>query len=182
LAVVGLKLLRALVASDTMNPNEAMTHIFTFGKVLDSLGPLDMNFMARMTDLCSQKWFFGGISTETAVKTLLNEPRGAFLVRFCNHPNLPGYFVISKVTRANKVIHIRIKHFPGGSFCIEGTDQEFVSLQSLVQTSQYLHLEPDKAANNSKFWHIFSRGSQNQPVVGYANPDEPYAMELGADD
>jgi hypothetical protein len=47
-----------------------------------TLGPLDNTFMARMTDLCSQKWFFGGISTETAVKTLLNEPRGAFLVRF----------------------------------------------------------------------------------------------------
>ena len=82
LAVIGIRLLRALVASDTMNPSEAMVHIFTFGKVLDSLGPLDPNFMARTTDLCSQKWFFGGISTDVAVKTLLNEPRGAFLVRF----------------------------------------------------------------------------------------------------
>ncbi len=49
----------------------------------------------------------------------LNEPRGAFLVRFCSHPNLPGYYVLSKVTRNGKVIHIRIKHFPGNGveFC-----------------------------------------------------------------
>jgi hypothetical protein len=33
LAVIGIRLLRALVASDTMNPSEAMVHIFTFGKV-----------------------------------------------------------------------------------------------------------------------------------------------------
>ncbi len=181
LAVIGIRLLRALVASDTMNPSEAMVHIFTFGKVLDSMGPLDVNFMARMTDLCSQKWFFGGISTEVAVKTLLNEPRGAFLVRFCNHPNLPGYYVISKVTRAGKVIHIRIKHAPGSTFCVEGTDQEYASLQQLVQTSQYLHLETDKAANGSKFWAIFTRTAHNQQVAGYANPDEPYAMELVGD-
>lgn len=180
LPLTGLKLLRALMASETMNPHEAMVHIFTFGKVLDSLGPLDATFMHRMLELCSQKWFFGGISTEAAVKTLLNEPRGAFLVRFCNHPNLPGYFVISKVTRTGKVIHIRIKHFPGAGFSIEGTDQEFSTLRSLVETSQYLHLEPEKAANHSKFWHIVSQASQNQPVVGYLNfgPDEPYAMDL----
>ena len=186
LAIIGLKLLRALVASDpgssSNSAKESMVHIFTFGKVLDSLGPLDGNFMARMTDICSQKYFFGGISTEQAVATLVNEPRGAFLVRFCNHPNLSGYFVLSKVTRQGKVIHIRIKHRPGSTFCIEGTDQEFPSLQQLVQTSQYLHLEPEKAASNSKFWHIFSQGTQNQPVVGYVNPDEPYAMEIGQDD
>lgn len=182
LAMLGLRLLRALLASETSNPKEAMVHIFNFGKVLDSMGPLDGSFMGRMVDLCSQKWFFGGISTEQAVATLLNEPRGAFLVRFCNHPNLSGYYVVSKVTRQGKVIHIRIKHRPGTSFCIEGTDQEFVSLQQLIATSQYLHLELDKAANNSRFWHIVSSGSQNQAVVGYANPDEPYAMELGGED
>jgi hypothetical protein len=124
--------------------------------------------------------------------------RKAILLTLCdsNHPNLLGYFVISKVTRAGKVIHIRIKHFPGGTFCVEGTDQEYGTLQQLVQTSQYLHLEMDKvkmfglpllslligqkqkAANNSKFWSIFTRTAQNQQVVGYANPDEPYMMEL----
>lgn len=36
LAVIGIRLLRALVASDTMNPSEAMVHIFTFGKVIDA--------------------------------------------------------------------------------------------------------------------------------------------------
>jgi hypothetical protein len=61
---------------------------------------------------------------------------------------LLGYFVISKVTRAGKVIHIRIKHFPGGTFCVEGTDQEYATLQQLVQTSQYLHLEMDKVKND----------------------------------
>ena len=196
LSVIGLKLLRALLASDPAsgngsssspssaggNPKEAMVHIFTFGKVLDSLGPLDGNFMGRMTDICSQKYFFGGISTEQAVSTLLTEPRGAFLVRFCNHPNLSGYFVLSKVTRQGKVIHIRIKHRSGGPFCIEGTDQEFPSLQQLVQTSQYLHLEPEKAASNSKFAAVFT-SSTNQPFLGYVNADElPYAMELGGDD
>ena len=65
-----LQLLRALMASETMNPMEAMVHVASFGKVLDCLGPLDPDFMARIVQVCSQKWFFGGLTTEGAVKTL----------------------------------------------------------------------------------------------------------------
>jgi hypothetical protein len=143
-------------------------------------------------------------------------------VRFCSHPNLPGYYVLSKVTRNGKVIHIRIKHHPGewlllllllllllivlsvcavvvvvvdfcvsfktigGTFSIEGTDQEYPSLQSLIAQSQYLHLEPEKAANHSKFYYIFQQGQSHTVVQGYQNGINYDAydqnMDLGLDD
>lgn len=109
------------------------------------------------------------------------------LTRFkSNHPNLLGYFVISKVTRAGKVIHIRIKHFPGGTFCVEGTDQEFATLQQLVQTSQYLHLEMDKVSFLIIFLLLlvlicfFSQGRQQLEVLVdfHANSPEPASCGL----
>ncbi len=52
------QLLRALMASETMNPQEAMVHIATFGKVLDCLGPLDANFMPRIGDVYDVLCFY----------------------------------------------------------------------------------------------------------------------------
>lgn len=107
-------------------------------------------------------------------------------MRFCTHPNLPGYYVLSKVTRNGKVIHIRIKHHPGSTFSIEGTDQEYPTLQTLIAQSQYLHLEPDKAANHSKFFYIFQQG-QHSVTQGYQNGGINFDaydqnMDLGLDD
>jgi hypothetical protein len=61
---------------------------------------------------------------------------GFFLCSFFNRFFLPWFPPRSKVTRAGKVIHIRIKHAVGTPFQIEGTDQTFPTLIALVNTSQ----------------------------------------------
>lgn len=185
-ALVGLRMLRALMASETLKVKESKVDICTFGKVLDCLGPIQHSgaaFFDQMARICCQPWFFGDITTQNAVKTLLNEERGSFLVRFCNHPNVTGYFfVVSKVTRTGKVIHIRISHRQGGAYAVEGTNQEFNTLQQLLGNSQHLHLDAAKAAKGSQFFRIFN-SEDSHTVEGYkkfgeSTGDYDKAMDL----
>ena len=68
----------------------------------------------------------------------------------------------------------------------EGTDQEYPTLHALIAQSQYLHLEPDKAANFSKFFYIFQQGQSHSVSQGYQNGINFDAydqnMDLGMDD
>lgn len=63
------------------------------------------------------------LPTPEATSLLLPSDTGTYLVRFCNTPNLPGFYVLSVVTTNNQdkkvVAHIRIKHTPGGTFSLE---------------------------------------------------------------
>ena len=71
----------------------------------------------------SQSWFFGMLPTPEATSLLLPSETGTYLVRFCNTPNLPGFYVLSVVTTNNQnnkvVAHIRIKHSPKSGFSLE---------------------------------------------------------------
>ena len=60
-----------------------------------------------MSDVCSQPWFFGDLTTKDAVNLLINQKKDTFMVRFGNSLDFPGYFVVSKVSKTGKILHIR---------------------------------------------------------------------------
>jgi hypothetical protein len=96
-----------------------------FGKCLQLVGPIETDpfaFFFRLQKLYASNWFYGGIRTSDATSLLLTKPPGTFLVRFCNSPGFPGFFVLSVVTVQGDVqvaAHVRIKHAAGGSFSLE---------------------------------------------------------------
>ncbi len=96
-----------------------------FGKCLQWVGPVETDpfaFFFRLQRLYAAKWFYGGIRTADATSLLLTKPPGTFLVRFCNSPGFPGFFVLSVVTVQADVqvaAHVRIKHAAGGKFSLE---------------------------------------------------------------
>eukprot|EP01091_Cochliopodium_minus_P011341 TRINITY_DN3184_c0_g1_i1.p1 TRINITY_DN3184_c0_g1~~TRINITY_DN3184_c0_g1_i1.p1 ORF type:complete len:556 (+),score=146.55 TRINITY_DN3184_c0_g1_i1:2-1669(+) len=143
-ASVSLINFRILQILFTTSPDEKFSdtvHIETFGKVLDCLGPLDDEaavFLNRTRDVCSNKWFFGESSTQDTVSLLQkSDKKGAYIVRFGNQPNYKGYFVISKINSKNNIVHIRVKHNPGGKFSIDqsSSNKSFNSLTQLIEDS-----------------------------------------------
>lgn len=131
-----LRLLKLLFVDDASPDNEVNCEFF--GQCLQWLGPIEATdpyaFFFRVQKLYSKSWFFGGIRTQDAASLLLTKPPGTFLVRFCNNPDYPGFFVLSVVTVSGSgtvVAHVRIRHSPGGPF----------SLEKIANTGSYATLE-----------------------------------------
>ena len=125
-------------------------------------------FEKKIREICCQPWFFGDLSTKDAVNLLLKQKKDTFMVRFGNNPQFPGYFVVSKVSKSGKVIHIRIKHQAGSGFAVEGTRTEYITLPDLIEKAKdALHLSNEsKPCAGSKFMYLFNPEDQHQ-VVGY---------------
>ena len=135
-----LRLLKLLFVDDA-SPECAVNCEF-FGNCLQWVGPIEADnpyaFFFRVQKLYTKSWFFGGIKTQDATSLLLTKPPGTYLVRFCNNPAYPGYFVLSVVTVSGSgtvVAHVRIRHRPGEQFSLEkiGGVGAFDSLEGLIE-------------------------------------------------
>ena len=107
----------------------------------------------------AQPWFFGFLPTPEATSLLLPSETGTYLVRYCNTPNLPGFYVLSVVTTNNQekkvVAHIRVKHFPGATFSLEKLPgPEYRTLLELIEDcSKKLRLR--KACPGRKYEYTY---------------------------
>jgi len=137
------KCLKALFSrhSDKQTETELFkVNIEHFGRELLWFGPLEIsednkpnNFLVNVRTLLGEKWFFGDITTQKSVDELRGKPGGTFLVRFSGSES--GYYTLSQVTEARKVLHQRIKHNIGGPYLFEGSSYE--SLPEIIEQKNY---------------------------------------------
>lgn len=142
-----------------------------FGNVLKWFGPMDAqsadnNFLARMQNIFTKRWFHGDISVGTAETRLAENEPGTFLIRFSSNP---GSYALSKIIENQKkervIVHIRIPHEPGKnySFVLDDTVYEFDSLDDLVKEKV---LGLTTACPGS---HYYAQFRIKQIVSGYVN-------------
>jgi serine/threonine protein kinase len=164
-----LKCVKALFSRPSTKQTETETfrvHIENFGKQLLWFGSMDITednkpnkMIENIRSICGEKWFFGDITTQESVEELSGRPGGTFLVRFSE--SVAGYYTLSQVSEARKVLHQRIKHNPGGPYIFEGSSYQ--SLSELVDLKNY-----DKPCVSHYYKRIFEIEDE---VSTYLNND-----------
>jgi len=136
-----------------------------FGPMMDP-NEIENNFVYRMQNLLTKRWFHGDISLQEAQARLAGTEPGTFLLRFSSNP---GQFALSKMienlSKEHVIVHIRISHIPGGkySFVLDGKTYEYTNLDELVK-SPVLNLT--KPCQGSKYYAQFRI---KQVHSGYVN-------------
>jgi len=167
----GLKIFQGLKSMILKNDSN-IVYIEEFGNVLKWFGPMmdpneiENNFISRMQNLLTKRWFHGDISLQEAQTRLAGSEPGTYLIRFSSNP---GQYALSKmIENLNKehvIVHIRILHSPGGkyNFTLDGKIYDFDSLDELVK-SPILNLS--KPCAGSKYYAQFRI---KQAHSGYVN-------------
>jgi len=167
----GLKIFQGLKSMIIKNDNN-MVPIDEFGNILKWFGPMlvseepENNFIYRMQNLLTKRWFHGDITLNESQTRLAGTDPGSYLIRFSSNP---GQYALSKmIENHNKervIVHIRISHSPGGkySFVLDGKVYEYDNLEELVK-SPVLGLA--KPCQGSKYYAQFRI---KQVHSGYVN-------------
>jgi len=163
------KCLKALFSRASKKQTETeilKVHIENFGKQLLWFGPMEISeenkqnkMMENIRTICLEKWFFGDITTQASVDELSGRPGGTFLVRFSE--NIAGFFTLSQVSETRKVLHQRIKHYPGGPYIFDGSSYQ--SISELIELKNY-----DKPCMSHYYKNIY--GIQDE-ISTYLNID-----------
>lgn len=148
--------LKALLATKN-DTNELVVTMENFGKVCAWFGPLevpykDQGFLTRISYMCKQKWFHGDIASAEANNRLRSHKAGVFLVRLSTNPSHPNAFVISKVSKNNKVVHVRVQHPSPNAFVLPD-GRKFKSCEDIIELDKDLYLQ--KPCPGSKYRYIF---------------------------
>jgi len=147
-----------------------VVYIEDFGNCLKWFGPMgsssSTNFLTRMQNLFTKRWFHGDISVETAQTRLAGNEPGTYLIRFSSNP---GNFALSKIIENQKkeraIVHIRISHEPGGNyaFILDDVVYEFDSLEDLVKAKVLGLTNPCPGS------YYYAQFRIKQMVTGYVN-------------
>eukprot|EP01117_Protostelium_nocturnum_P010324 TRINITY_DN3709_c0_g1_i3.p1 TRINITY_DN3709_c0_g1~~TRINITY_DN3709_c0_g1_i3.p1 ORF type:complete len:1210 (-),score=379.32 TRINITY_DN3709_c0_g1_i3:13-3642(-) len=97
------------IIEDIADDKSYNVSIETFSKLLEWFGPLDAEFLLKITETVAEKWFHGNLSHTQAEKLISKHSKpGTFLVRFSGKNR--GYFTLSVMTRSNVIGHYRIHY------------------------------------------------------------------------
>jgi serine/threonine protein kinase len=164
---------KALAERDTAE----VVNLEHFGRVLNYFGPLtDANHtvLDNIRELLRQPWFHGDISTDISKSKLANQPPGTFLIRFSS--GVDGWFTLSFVTQHGAIRHQRIKHTPGGPYILCPENEEFKSLQDLVQDKNLTLPCP-----GSRFQLLFQETNPLEGYVGSTDSNEDKVDDIEKD-
>jgi len=143
-----------------------------FGRVIAWFGPLitppgQLNFLEKVCDTVSQRWFHGNISQIEAEDRLQNQPKGTYLLRFS--ASSPGCYTISHINKKKKLVHQRVTHIPGEGFCF--WDAKYADLRELIkhERKEQFFSQP---CPGSQFQKLFPKKKAKDAVVevGYVVP------------
>jgi len=120
----GLKIFQGIKMMILKNDSNIVS-IEEFGNIMKWFGPMmdpneiENNFVYRMQNLLTKRWFHGDISLQEAQARLAGTEPGTFLLRFSSNP---GQFALSKMienlSKEHVIVHIRILHIPGGKYSL----------------------------------------------------------------
>ncbi len=99
--------LRLLFVHDQENSSVTLER---FGRICAVLGPFDVpQFIAKITTLFRNRWFYAAMPTTTAAFALSNEKAGTFLVRFANS-RISDYAISRVYPTEGYIHHLHVSH------------------------------------------------------------------------
>eukprot|EP01117_Protostelium_nocturnum_P009304 TRINITY_DN3334_c0_g1_i1.p1 TRINITY_DN3334_c0_g1~~TRINITY_DN3334_c0_g1_i1.p1 ORF type:complete len:1152 (+),score=371.99 TRINITY_DN3334_c0_g1_i1:154-3609(+) len=103
-----LKAITKDIASDS-EKDDGMVSTETFSKLLEWFGPLDVNFVDKITQIIPEPWFHGNMSHQNAEKILMKSGQiGTFLIRFSSKNR--GTFTLTTLGKNKTPVHYRVSY------------------------------------------------------------------------
>jgi hypothetical protein len=118
-------------------------------------GPMK-DCIQKVTQVVSNKWFHGFLSSEEADKLLDAQPIGTFLVRFSRSNN--GAYALAYVDPNGKVAHSLVRFCPPNGYSITENDEQnesnrvFSSLDALIKNYSYILKTPFLSSLSRENW------------------------------
>jgi len=179
----GILALKALFTSES---GGCIVRSSEFGKVTECFGPLDCEFLDRITNILRDTAFHGFLSSNATDCRLGPAEHGTYLLRFSN--NRPKSLIISQVTVDNrsrppkkKICHIVVARSRSGGWVLDR--HQFPTIPILLEKTResYSFLHPLPCQN---FFYLFQSCFETPgevDCIGY-KPENTPGVSFGRDE